>query len=54
MAELRDAPRRQGRVGIVTIDRPERRNALNLQVKQEIVERLAGLGSATTTWPSSC
>ncbi|NYE25340.1 enoyl-CoA hydratase-related protein [Pigmentiphaga litoralis] len=29
---------RQGRVGIVTIDRPERKNALNLQVKQELVE----------------
>lgn len=31
---------KQGRVGIVTIDRPERRNALNLQVKREIVERV--------------
>jgi len=29
-----------GRVGIVAIDRPERRNALNLQVKQEIVDRI--------------
>ena len=28
---------RRGRVGIVTIDRPERRNALNLQVKAGIV-----------------
>ena len=33
---------RQGRVGIVTIDRPERRNALNLQVKQELVDAPAG------------
>ncbi|MBK1687213.1 enoyl-CoA hydratase-related protein [Rubrivivax gelatinosus] len=33
---------RQGRVGLVTIDRPERRNALNLQVKREIVESLQG------------
>jgi enoyl-CoA hydratase len=32
--------RRQGRVGIVSISRPERRNALNLQVKQEIVDRV--------------
>lgn len=30
----------QGPVGIVTIARPERRNALNLQVKAEIVEHL--------------
>ena len=28
---------RRGRVGIVTIDRPGRRNALNLQVKSGIV-----------------
>jgi len=34
---------RRGAVGILTIDRPERRNALNLQVKQEIVEGLARL-----------
>lgn len=34
---------RRGRVGIVTIDRPERRNALNLQVKQEIIEQLKAL-----------
>ena len=39
MAELVNT-RRHGRVGIIAIDRPERRNALNLQVKQEIVERL--------------
>jgi enoyl-CoA hydratase/carnithine racemase len=39
MAELVHA-RTEGRVGIVTIARPERRNALNLQVKQEIVEHL--------------
>jgi enoyl-CoA hydratase/carnithine racemase len=32
---------RQGRVGIVTIARPERRNALNLQVKQELVDHLS-------------
>ncbi len=32
--------RRQGPVGIVTICRPERRNALNLEVKREIVARL--------------
>jgi 3-hydroxybutyryl-CoA dehydrogenase len=31
---------RQGRVGIVTIARPERRNALNLQVKQELVDHI--------------
>lgn len=31
---------RRGRVGIVTICRPERRNALNLQVKRELVEVL--------------
>jgi enoyl-CoA hydratase/carnithine racemase len=31
---------RRGAVGIVTIARPERRNALNLQVKQEIVAAL--------------
>ena len=34
---------KQGRVGIVTIVRPERRNALNLQVKQEIVDHLQAL-----------
>jgi enoyl-CoA hydratase len=34
---------RRARVGIVTIDRPQRRNALNLQVKQEIVEHLQAL-----------
>ena len=34
---------RQGRVGIVTIARPERRNALNLQVKLEIVDHLQAL-----------
>lgn len=37
------AARREGRVGIVTIARPERRNALNLQVKQEIIEHLEAL-----------
>ena len=42
MAELVNT-RRHGRVGIIAIDRPERRNALNLQVKQEIVERLQAL-----------
>ena len=42
MAELVNA-RRQGRIAIIAIDRPERRNALNLQVKQEIVERLQAL-----------
>jgi len=31
---------RQGRVGIVTIARPERRNALNLQLKGELVMAL--------------
>jgi enoyl-CoA hydratase len=30
----------RGPVAVITIDRPERRNALNLQVKQEIVEHL--------------
>jgi len=39
MAELVTA-RQEGRIGIVAIDRPERRNALNLQVKQEIVDRV--------------
>ena len=35
---------KQGKVGVVTIARPERRNALNLQVKREIVEHLNTLG----------
>ncbi len=39
MAEL-VRTEKQGRIGIVTIARPERRNALNLQVKAEIVEHL--------------
>ena len=34
---------RQGAVGIVTIDRPERRNALNMQGKQEIVAALQAM-----------
>jgi enoyl-CoA hydratase/carnithine racemase len=34
---------KQGRVGVITIARPERRNALNLRVKQEIVEQLQTL-----------
>lgn len=34
---------KQGKVGVVTIVRPERRNALNLQVKQEIVDHLEAL-----------
>ena len=34
---------RRGAVGILTIDRPQRRNALNLQVKREIVDGLAQL-----------
>lgn len=34
---------RQGRTGIVTIARPERRNALNLQVKRQIVDSLQAL-----------
>jgi enoyl-CoA hydratase len=42
MAELVRVEK-QGRVGIVTIARPERRNALNLQVKQEIVDHLLAL-----------
>ena len=33
----------RGRAGIVTIARPESRNALNLQVKREIVEQLQAL-----------
>lgn len=37
--------RRQGAVGIVVIERPERRNALNLQVKQEIVAGLQELAN---------
>lgn len=32
--------RREGAVGVVVIERPQRRNALNLQVKQEIVDSL--------------
>ena len=36
---------RRGHVGIVTIDRPERRNALNLQVKRDLVEHLEALAS---------
>ena len=38
---------RQGAVGIVTIDRPERRNALNLQVKQEVVAALHAMEQDT-------
>ncbi len=34
---------KQGRIAVVTISRPERRNALNLQVKQEIVNHLLAL-----------
>jgi len=37
--------RRQGPVGIVVIERPERRNALSLQVKQEIVAGLQELAN---------
>ena len=33
----------RGRVGIVTIARPARRNALNLQVKREVVDHLQAL-----------
>jgi enoyl-CoA hydratase len=36
---------RQGPVGIVTIARTERRNALNLQVKNELVEHLQALAA---------
>lgn len=39
MAELVHIEK-QGKVGVVTIARPERRNALNLQVKHEIVGHL--------------
>jgi enoyl-CoA hydratase len=35
----------EGRVGVLTIARPERRNALNLQVKQAIVDGLAALNA---------
>ena len=42
MAEFVRAEK-QGRVGVITIARPERRNALNLRVKQEIVEQLQTL-----------
>jgi enoyl-CoA hydratase len=35
---------KKGPVGIVTIARPERRNALNLQVKREIIEHMQDLG----------
>jgi enoyl-CoA hydratase len=41
MAELVRGEK-QGKVGIVTIARPERRNALNLHVKGEIVEHVQG------------
>lgn len=34
---------RQGPVGILTINRPERRNALNLQVKQELCDGIGAL-----------
>ena len=34
---------RRGAVGILTIARPERRNALNLQVKQDLVDQLKAL-----------
>jgi enoyl-CoA hydratase/carnithine racemase len=34
---------RRGAVGVITIARPERRNALNLQVKQELVEQLTAM-----------
>ena len=34
-----------GHVGVITIARPKRRNALNLQVKQDIVEQLAAMAS---------
>ena len=37
--------RKQGAVGIVVIERPERRNALNLQVKQELVDHLQALAA---------
>ncbi len=42
MAEFVKAEK-QGRVAVVTIARPERRNALSLQVKQEIVAHLETL-----------
>jgi enoyl-CoA hydratase len=35
--------RKQGAVGIVVIERAERRNALNLQVKQELVDQIEAL-----------
>jgi enoyl-CoA hydratase/carnithine racemase len=34
---------RRGAVGVITIARPERRNALNLQVKQDLVEQLTAM-----------
>lgn len=37
----------QDRVGVVTLQRPERRNALNLQVKQELVAALRDLQAET-------
>ncbi|MFD0668153.1 enoyl-CoA hydratase-related protein [Ramlibacter sp. MAHUQ-53] len=48
MSESTASPRvvrseRQGAVGIVRIERPERRNALNLQVKQELVDALRAM-----------
>ena len=36
---------KQGAVGIVTIARPERRNALNLEVKQLIVDALQAMAA---------
>ena len=45
MSNLTNAPlvrcERRGAVGILTVDRPERRNALNLRVKREIVDGFA-------------
>lgn len=44
MADLVRAVR-HGKVGVVTIARPDRRNALNLQVKREIVGHLQALAA---------
>ena len=40
----------RGRIGIVTIDRPERRNALNLEVKRELVAQGATAGDDEELW----